>query len=97
MAVKYAIQYEIHGITGYPVLYVDHIPGKDSYPEPRLDFKMDESSDVPILEERSSSPVDYQHESWLVCTDIENIERYSVIQYAYTLMVSHGQQKAQAT
>uniref|UniRef100_A0A673YZC4 Regulator of G protein signaling 7 binding protein b n=1 Tax=Salmo trutta TaxID=8032 RepID=A0A673YZC4_SALTR len=32
-------------------------------------------SDVPILEERSSSPVDYQHESWLVCTDIENIER----------------------
>ncbi|XP_029565354.1 regulator of G-protein signaling 7-binding protein B [Salmo trutta] len=52
-----------------------HRKGKDSYPEPRLDFKMDESSDVPILEERSSSPVDYQHESWLVCTDIENIER----------------------
>ncbi|XP_038820819.1 regulator of G-protein signaling 7-binding protein B-like isoform X2 [Salvelinus namaycush] len=42
---------------------------------PELDFKMDESSDVPILEEHSSSPVDYQHESWLVCTDIENIER----------------------
>ncbi|XP_035631806.1 regulator of G-protein signaling 7-binding protein B-like isoform X2 [Oncorhynchus keta] len=52
-----------------------HRKGKDSYPEPRLDFKVDESSDVPILEERSSSPVDYQHESWLVCTDIENIER----------------------
>uniref|UniRef100_A0A674AXB7 Complement component 6, duplicate 2 n=1 Tax=Salmo trutta TaxID=8032 RepID=A0A674AXB7_SALTR len=52
---------------------------KDSYPEPRLDFKMDESSDVPILEEHSSSPVDYQHESWLVCTDIENIESLLVL------------------
>ncbi|KAJ7988451.1 hypothetical protein DPEC_G00323680 [Dallia pectoralis] len=52
-----------------------HRKGKDSYAEPRLDFKMDECSDVPILEDRSSSPVDYPHESWLVCTDIENIDR----------------------
>uniref|UniRef100_A0A4W5NQZ8 Regulator of G protein signaling 7 binding protein b n=1 Tax=Hucho hucho TaxID=62062 RepID=A0A4W5NQZ8_9TELE len=67
-----------------------HRKGKDSYPEPRLDFKMDESSDVPILEEHSSSPVDYQHESWLVCTDIESIERYSIMQmliHSWSLIV----------
>uniref|UniRef100_A0A8C6NJM8 Regulator of G protein signaling 7 binding protein b n=2 Tax=Nothobranchius furzeri TaxID=105023 RepID=A0A8C6NJM8_NOTFU len=43
--------------------------------EPRVDFRVDESSDVPILEERSSSPIDFPHEQWLVGTDIENIER----------------------
>lgn len=47
--------------------------GSDS--EPRLDFRMDESSDVPILEERSSSPIDFLQDQWLVGTDIENIER----------------------
>lgn len=45
--------------------------------EPKLDFRMDESSDVPILEERSSSPIDFLQEQWLVGTDIENIERYT--------------------
>lgn len=35
---------------------------------------MDESSDVPMLEDRSSSPVDFPQESWLVYTDTENIE-----------------------
>ncbi|KAM3600393.1 uncharacterized protein V6R79_022715 [Siganus canaliculatus] len=44
--------------------------------EPKVDFRMDESSDVPILEERSSSPTDFLQEQWLVGTDIENIERY---------------------
>lgn len=48
--------------------------GTDS--EPRVDFRMDESSDVPILEERSSSPIDFLQDQWLVGTDIENIERY---------------------
>uniref|UniRef100_A0A3Q3FV29 Regulator of G protein signaling 7 binding protein b n=1 Tax=Labrus bergylta TaxID=56723 RepID=A0A3Q3FV29_9LABR len=43
--------------------------------EPKLDFRVDESSDVPILEERSSSPIDFLTEQWLVGTDIENIER----------------------
>ncbi|XP_070780241.1 regulator of G-protein signaling 7-binding protein B-like [Enoplosus armatus] len=43
--------------------------------EPKLDFRVDESSDVPILEERSSSPIDFLQEQWLVGTDIENIER----------------------
>ncbi|XP_058473381.1 complement component C6 isoform X2 [Solea solea] len=43
--------------------------------EPKVDFRMDESSDVPILEERSSSPTDFPQEQWLVGTDIENIER----------------------
>lgn len=38
---------------------------------------MDESSDVPILEERSSSPIDFLQEQWLVGNDIENIERYT--------------------
>lgn len=46
-------------------------------PEPKVDFRMDESSDVPILEDRSSSPIDFPQEQWLVGIDIENIERYS--------------------
>lgn len=45
-------------------------------PESNMDCKVDESSDVPMLEDRSSSPVDFPQESWVVCTDIENIERY---------------------
>ena len=49
--------------------------GTDS--EPRVDYRVDESSDVPILEERSSSPIDFLQEQWLVGTDIENIERYA--------------------
>ncbi|XP_032395327.1 regulator of G-protein signaling 7-binding protein B [Etheostoma spectabile] len=43
--------------------------------EPRLDLRIDESSDVPILEERSSSPIDFPQEQWLVGMDIQNIER----------------------
>ncbi|XP_044000318.1 regulator of G-protein signaling 7-binding protein B-like isoform X2 [Gambusia affinis] len=50
-----------------------HRRGTES--EPRVDFRMDESSDVPILEDRSSSPIDYPQETWLVGTDIDNIER----------------------
>ncbi|TSX03288.1 Complement component C6 [Bagarius yarrelli] len=51
-----------------------HRKGNEPCPESNADCRVDESSDVPILEERSSSPVDFPHESWLVCTDIENIE-----------------------
>ncbi|XP_073668734.1 regulator of G-protein signaling 7-binding protein B [Paramisgurnus dabryanus] len=51
-----------------------HRKGNDTCPEPNTDFRVDESSDVPMLEDRSSSPVDFPQESWLVCTDIENIE-----------------------
>ncbi|RVE62129.1 hypothetical protein OJAV_G00154050 [Oryzias javanicus] len=43
--------------------------------EPKVDFRVDESSDIPILEDRSSSPIDFPQEQWLVGTDIENIER----------------------
>ncbi|XP_051907114.1 complement component C6 [Hippocampus zosterae] len=43
--------------------------------EPKMDFRVDESSDVPILEDRSSSPIDYPHDPWLVGVHIENIER----------------------
>lgn len=39
---------------------------------------MDESLDVPILEEQSSSPTEFLQEQWLVATDIENIEGYAV-------------------
>lgn len=39
---------------------------------------MDESLDIPILEEQSSSPTEFLQEQWLVVTDIENIERYAV-------------------
>lgn len=38
---------------------------------------MDESLDVPILEEQSSCPMELLQEQWLVGTDIENIERYA--------------------
>lgn len=47
--------------------------GTDS--EPKVDFRMDESSDVPILEDQSSSPMEFVQDRWLVGTDIENIER----------------------
>ncbi|XP_053195672.1 regulator of G-protein signaling 7-binding protein B-like [Scomber japonicus] len=43
--------------------------------EPKVDFRVDESSDIPILEDRSSSSIDFPHEQWLVGNDIENIER----------------------
>uniref|UniRef100_A0A3P9I5V7 Regulator of G protein signaling 7 binding protein b n=1 Tax=Oryzias latipes TaxID=8090 RepID=A0A3P9I5V7_ORYLA len=43
--------------------------------DPKVDFRVDESSDIPILEDRSSSPIDFPQEQWLVGTDIENIER----------------------
>ncbi|XP_072518421.1 regulator of G-protein signaling 7-binding protein B isoform X2 [Salminus brasiliensis] len=51
-----------------------HRKGNEPCPEPNVDCRVDESSDIPILEDRSSSPVDFPQESWLVCTDIENIE-----------------------
>uniref|UniRef100_A0A8C2EIU6 Regulator of G protein signaling 7 binding protein b n=1 Tax=Cyprinus carpio TaxID=7962 RepID=A0A8C2EIU6_CYPCA len=51
-----------------------HRKGNDVCPEPNMDCKVDESSDVPMLEDRSSSPVDFPQDSWVVCTDIENIE-----------------------
>ncbi|XP_034047521.1 regulator of G-protein signaling 7-binding protein B isoform X2 [Thalassophryne amazonica] len=57
------------------LLGVLQIHRKRTDSEPKVDFRMDESSDVPILEDRSSSPVDEPQESWLVGADIENIER----------------------
>ncbi|XP_063819191.1 regulator of G-protein signaling 7-binding protein isoform X2 [Pseudophryne corroboree] len=39
-----------------------------------IDYKLDECSEVPILEDTSSSPLDSQH-CWQVSTDIENTER----------------------
>uniref|UniRef100_A0A672RYJ4 Complement C6 n=1 Tax=Sinocyclocheilus grahami TaxID=75366 RepID=A0A672RYJ4_SINGR len=48
----------------------------DMCPDPNMDYRVDESSDVPMLEDRSSSPVDFPQESWVVCTDIENIESF---------------------
>ncbi|CAL8281142.1 unnamed protein product [Boreogadus saida] len=52
-----------------------HRRGKDMYAEARLDFKVDESSDVPILDDSSSSPLFNHQDPWLVGTDIDNIER----------------------
>ncbi|TKS84146.1 regulator of G-protein signaling 7-binding protein B-like isoform X1 [Larimichthys crocea] len=60
---------QLHRKTAISVL----TKGTDS--EPKVDFRMDESSDVPILEDRSSSPIDFLQEQWMVGTDIENIER----------------------
>ncbi|KAM4710206.1 regulator of G-protein signaling 7-binding protein isoform 2-T2 [Discoglossus pictus] len=40
-----------------------------------IDYKMEESSEIPILEDTSSSPVDIPQQCWQVSTDIENTER----------------------
>lgn len=50
--------------------------GKDSCGPPGVDSKIEESSDIPILEDTSSSPTDCPQLCWLVATDIENIEKY---------------------
>ncbi|CAI5649992.1 regulator of G-protein signaling 7-binding protein A [Oreochromis niloticus] len=52
-----------------------HRKGKDSCGPPGLDGKTEESSDIPILEDTSSSPTDCPQLCWLVATDIENIEK----------------------
>ncbi|XP_055776270.1 regulator of G-protein signaling 7-binding protein A [Salvelinus fontinalis] len=49
--------------------------GKDSCGPSRIDSKVDESSDIPILEDTSSSPMDCHQLCWLVATDIDNTER----------------------
>lgn len=49
--------------------------GKESCGPPVLDSKIEESSDIPILEDTSSSPTDCPQLCWLVATDIENIEK----------------------
>ncbi|XP_075993071.1 regulator of G-protein signaling 7-binding protein B-like [Genypterus blacodes] len=43
--------------------------------EPKVDFRVDDGSDVPILEERSSSPMEFPQELRMVGADMENIER----------------------
>ncbi|XP_023658673.1 regulator of G-protein signaling 7-binding protein A isoform X1 [Paramormyrops kingsleyae] len=52
-----------------------HRKGKETHTTPRVDCKLDESSDIPILEDTSSSPVDCPQYCWLVSTDVENTER----------------------
>lgn len=65
--------------------------GTDS--EPRVDFRMDESSDVPILEDRSSSPIDYPQETWLVGTDIDNIERCCSVLLLFSVLPCDSSQR----
>ncbi|KAJ8347019.1 hypothetical protein SKAU_G00284200 [Synaphobranchus kaupii] len=43
--------------------------------EPSVDCRVEDSSDVPILEDRWSPPMDCLHYSWLMCTDMENTQR----------------------
>ncbi|XP_040011648.1 regulator of G-protein signaling 7-binding protein A isoform X2 [Xiphias gladius] len=52
-----------------------HRKGKDSCGPPGVDSKTEDSSDIPILEDTSSSPTDCPQLCWLVATDIENIEK----------------------
>ncbi|XP_068279660.1 regulator of G-protein signaling 7-binding protein isoform X1 [Nyctibius grandis] len=53
-----------------------HRKGKEPCALPKLlDTKVEESSEVPILEDTSSSPIDIQQHLWQVSTDIENTER----------------------
>lgn len=49
--------------------------GKDYCSPHGVDSKTEESSDIPILEDTSSSPTDCPQLYWLVANDIENIER----------------------
>ncbi|KAE8636217.1 hypothetical protein XENTR_v10002891 [Xenopus tropicalis] len=50
--------------------------GKEPWVGPRIiDYKPEESSDIPILDDTSSSPTDMQQQCWQVSTDIENTER----------------------
>lgn len=48
--------------------------GKESSRSPRTDSRVEESSDIPILDD-TSSPGDRPPLCWLVATDIDNIER----------------------
>uniref|UniRef100_A0A8C4KD94 Regulator of G protein signaling 7 binding protein n=3 Tax=Dromaius novaehollandiae TaxID=8790 RepID=A0A8C4KD94_DRONO len=53
-----------------------HRKGKELCAPPKiLDTKVEESSEVPILEDTSSSPTDIQQHLWQVSTDIENTDR----------------------
>ncbi|XP_055367809.1 regulator of G-protein signaling 7-binding protein A isoform X2 [Betta splendens] len=52
-----------------------HRKGKDSCCPPAVDSKTEDSSDIPILEDTSSSPTDCPQLCWLVAADIENIEK----------------------
>ncbi|XP_049593607.1 complement component C6 isoform X3 [Syngnathus scovelli] len=56
--------------------------------EPKMDFRVDESSDVPILEDRSSSPIDYPHDPWLVGVHIENIESLFLLLHLLSLITT---------
>uniref|UniRef100_A0A8C5CYK8 Complement component 6, duplicate 1 n=1 Tax=Gadus morhua TaxID=8049 RepID=A0A8C5CYK8_GADMO len=63
--------------------------GKDMYAEARLDFKVDESSDVPILDDSSSSPLFNHQDPWLVGTDIDNIERYGHTLFVWGISMAY--------
>ncbi|XP_077203344.1 regulator of G-protein signaling 7-binding protein isoform X3 [Paroedura picta] len=53
-----------------------HRKGMETCAAPKTgDSKVEESSEVPILEDTSSSPTDIQQHLWQVSTDIENTER----------------------
>nr|XP_020639404.1 regulator of G-protein signaling 7-binding protein isoform X1 [Pogona vitticeps] len=53
-----------------------HRKGIETCAAPKIiDSKIEESSEVPILEDTSSSPIDIQQHLWQVSTDIENTER----------------------
>ena len=69
--------FPMRSVPGYPLTRcsLSVLPGKDSCGAAKLESKTDESSDIPILEDTSSSPNDCPQLCWLVATDIENIER----------------------
>uniref|UniRef100_A0A3Q4ACE8 Uncharacterized protein n=1 Tax=Mola mola TaxID=94237 RepID=A0A3Q4ACE8_MOLML len=52
-----------------------HRKGKDSCGPSGVDCKTEDSSDIPILEDTSSSHTDCPQLCWLVAADIENIEK----------------------
>lgn len=52
-----------------------HRKGKNSSVLQRMDSKVEDASDIPILEDTSSSPVEGSQAGLLVATDIDNSER----------------------
>ncbi|XP_014820601.1 PREDICTED: regulator of G-protein signaling 7-binding protein isoform X1 [Calidris pugnax] len=58
------------------LLKIQEFLGKEPCaPAKILNTKVEESSEVPILEDTSSSPTDIQQHLWQVSTDIDNTER----------------------
>ena len=53
--------------------------GKNSSVLQRMESRVEDASDIPMLEDTSSSPVESSQAALLVVTDIDNSERYCIL------------------